>query len=354
MLASLFVRKQVRDKGDNMSKNANLRSARDTKNDEFYTQISDIEKELKHYKKHFKDAIVFCNCDDPDWSNFWKYFHLNFEYLGLKKLITTHYNASDPTYKMEYEGGNDSDTSVGVITPLKQNGDFRSPECLELMDEATIICTNPPFSLFIEYVKTLVEHNKKFLVIGNKNAIANSEFFPFLKNGDIWIGVNNVKEFGTPSGTMKKFGNIGWYTNLDIVKRHEELSLWRKYNPSEYPTYNNYNAINVNKVSDIPVNFYGIMGVPISFMDVHNPDQFEIIALGATGNSDALFEPTIRYTGLLRYNTDGTTTKAHIACNQCLTLGFDEKPDGIYCRADNTDKYLVVPYRRVLIRRRKK
>lgn len=334
-----------------MAANTNLRKARDAKNDEFYTQLTDVSKELMHYKKHFKGKVVFCNCDDPTWSAFWKYFHLNFSVLGLKKLISTHYDKTEPTYQMIYEGGNDNDIEAGVKIPLEGNGDFRNQECLDLMDAADIIVTNPPFSLFIEYVKTLVEHNKKFLVIGNKNAIANGEFFSFLKEGSIWIGVNNVKEFGTPSGEMKQFGNIGWYTNLDINKRHEKLPLWKSYSSDEYPTYNNYDAINVNKVSDIPVDYNGIMGVPISFMDVHNPDQFEIVALGATGDSDALFVPTIRYTGLLRYNTDGTTTKAHIACNQCLTLGFDEKPDGIYCKADNTDKYLVVPYKRVLIRR---
>lgn len=162
-----------------MTRNRNLHQAKNAKNDEFYTQISDIEREMKHYKNHFKGAIVFCNCDDPEGSNFWKYFHLNFEFLALKKLITTHYHDTDPTYKIEYIGGNDNDISVGKITPLQTNGDFRSPECIELLKESTIVVTNPPFSLFREYVAQLVEYDKKFIIIGNKNAITYKEFFHY-------------------------------------------------------------------------------------------------------------------------------------------------------------------------------
>ena len=259
------------------SSKANLDKARNAKNDEFYTKLADVSKELMHYKGYFKDKIVYCNCDDPRWSAFWEYFHLNFSALGLKKLISTHYDKTEPTYKMEYTGGDDNDIELGIKTPLEGNGDFRNQECLDVLDEADIVVTNPPFSLFREYVAVLMEHNKKFLIIGSKNAITYKDFFPFLKNGDVWIGRNNPSEFLQPDGSIKKFGNIGWFTNLDVAKRHEKLVLRKKYRPEEYLRYDNYDAINVNKVSDIPVDYDGVMGVPISFMDRYNPDQFEII-----------------------------------------------------------------------------
>ncbi len=259
------------------SANANLHKAKDAKNDEFYTQLTDVAKELMHYKAHFKDKIVLCNCDDPTWSAFWKYFHLNFAELGLKKLISTHYDKTELTYKMEYSGGDDNDIEVGVKTPLEGNGDFRNKECLDLLDECDIVVTNPPFSLFREYVAVLMEHEKKFLIIGNKNAITYKEFFPLLKDDEVWIGCTNVKEFLQPDGSIKKFGNIGWFTNLDVAKRHEKLILWKNYTPEEYPKYDNYDAINVNKVSEIPCDYDGVMGVPVTFMDKYNPDQFEIL-----------------------------------------------------------------------------
>jgi len=258
-------------------KNANLHRAKTQKNDEFYTQLTDVSKELMHYKKHFKDKIVLCNCDDPTWSAFWKYFHLNFAELCLKKLISTHYDKNEPTYKMEYMGGDDNDIEVGVKTPLEGNGDFRNQECLDLLDEADIVVTNPPFSLFREYVAVLMEHKKKFLIIGSMNAIKYKEVFPFLMSGDMWLGCTNVHEFVQPDGTIKKFGNINWYSNLDVAKRHEKLILWKNYTPEEYPKYDNYDAINVDKVSDIPVDFDGIMGVPLSFLDKHCIEQFDIM-----------------------------------------------------------------------------
>ena len=254
--------------------------AKDAKNDEFYTQLTDVAKELMHYKAHFKDKIVLCNCDDPTWSAFWKYFHLNFAELGLKKLISTHYDREEATYKMEYTGGDDNDIEVGVKTPLEGNGDFRNQECLDLLDESDIVVTNPPFSLFREYVAVLMKHEKKFLIIGNKNAITYKEFFPLLKDDEVWIGCTNVKEFLQPDGSIKKFGNIGWFTNLDVAKRHEKLILWKKYTPEEYPDFDNYDAINVDKVSEIPCDYDGVMGVPITFLDKYNPEQFEIIGLG--------------------------------------------------------------------------
>ena len=274
--------------------NTNLHKAKTAKNDEFYTQLTDVAKELMHYKKHFKDKIVFCNCDDPTWSAFWKYFHLNFAELGLKKLISTHYDREEATYKMEYTGGYDNDIEVGVKTPLEGNGDFRNQECLDLLDESDIVVTNPPFSLFREYVAVLMEHEKEFLIIGNKNAITNKEFFPLLKNNEVWLGCTNVKEFLQPDGSIKKFGNIGGYTNLNVAKRHKKLILWKNYTPEEYRTYDNYSAINVNKVSEIPCDYDGVMGVPISFLDSHCPEQFEII-WQASGNTRACCPHTILY-----------------------------------------------------------
>lgn len=262
-----------------MAANANLHKAKEAKNDEFYTRIEDVAEELRHYKHHFKDQIVFCNCDDPTWNAFWKYFHLNFAELELKKLISTHYDANASTYKMEYMGGDDNDVEVGIKTPLLGNGDFRNQECLDLLEESTLVVTNPPWSLFRNYVELLMEHHKKFLIIGNKNSITYKEFFPLLKDDQVWIGYNSPSEFNTPTGLTKKVSGLGrWFTNLDIAKRHEKLILWKNYTPEEYPKYDNYDAINVDKVSDIPLDYDGVMGVPITFLDKYNPDQFEIVS----------------------------------------------------------------------------
>ena len=263
-----------------MAANANLHKAKDAKNDEFYTQLTDVSKELMHYKQHFKDKVIFCNCDDPTWSAFWKYFHLNFEALGLKKLISTHYDKTEPTYKMEYTGGNDNDIEVGVKTPLEGNGDFRNQECLDLLDEADIVVTNPPFSLFREYVTVLMEHEKKFLIIGNKNAVEYSEVFTPMKANNLWMGYCSPSVFDTPEGLSKKVqGLCRWFTNLDISKRYEKLVLWKTYNQNDYPKYDYIDAIEVGKVAEIPMDYDGIMGVPLTFMDYYNPDQFEIIDL---------------------------------------------------------------------------
>lgn len=257
-----------------MAANANLHKAKNAKNDEFYTQLTDVSKELMHYKPHFKDKIVLCNCDDPTWSAFWKYFHLNFEALGLKKLISTHYDKTEPTYKMEYTGGNDNDIKVGVKTPLEGNGDFRNKECLDLLDECDIVVTNPMFSLFREYVAILIEHKKKFIIWGNNNAITYKEFFPLLKENKVWLGyiANKTCVFRLADEYTKwdkkiteqmndghKYGKcpaISVFTNLDIQKRHEKLILWKNYSPEEYPKYDNYLAWNVNKVSEIPCDDY--------------------------------------------------------------------------------------------------
>ena len=261
-----------------MSTNTNLHKAKTAKNDEFYTQLADVSKELMHYEKHFDGKTVLCNCDDPTRSAFWKYFHLNFEALGLKKLISTHYDKTKPTYKMEYTGGDDDDIAAGVKTPLEGNGDFRNKECLDLLDECDIVVTNPPFSLFREYVAVLMEHEKKFMIIGNVNAIAYQEIFQLLKENKVWLGHNSPTKFSTPDGTTKRV-QTRWFTNLGAPKWHEKLILRKKYAPEEYPKYDNYGAINVDKVADIPCDYDGVMGVPITFLDKYNPEQFEIVGM---------------------------------------------------------------------------
>lgn len=282
--------------------NASLHAAKDAKNDEFYTRLEDINEEMNHYEDKFHDKVVFCNCDDPTWSNFWKYFHMNFEYLGLKKLITTHYEAGEvQTYKIEYTGGNDLDFEDGVVTPLEQNGDFRSDECVALLDEADIVVTNPPFSLFREYVALLMEHKKDFIVIGPKNAITYKEIFPLIKNNKLWLGYGfkaGNAYFIVPDGTdtsqyakgvydeatnTVKFRNCTWFTNIDHSKRHETLETSYYYEkkdtlyPELYPKYDNYDAISVDKLAEIPCDYKGVMGVPITFLEKYNPDQFEIV-----------------------------------------------------------------------------
>lgn len=285
-----------------MAKNDNLHKAKDAKNDEFYTRIEDVAEELRHYKKHFAGKVVLCNCDDPTWSAFWRYFHLNFAELGLKKLISTHYDHTEPTYKMEYEGGDDNDVEVGVKTPLEGNGDFRSKECLDLLDECDIVVTNPPFSLARAYAQCLREHGKQFVIIGDLNWITYKEIFPMLKDNEIWLGYSSVKEFIQPDGTIKKFGNKLWYTNLDIQKRHEKLILWKHFTPEEYPAYLNVdNAINVDSVDNIPFDYYGIIGVPITFLSKYNPDQFEII-----GIDKDLRKPMSKIAHPGEYNNSGT------------------------------------------------
>ena len=273
--------------------NKNLTAAKKAKNDEFYTQFSDIERELVHYKQHFAGKTIFCNCDDPAWSNFWRYFHLNFAFFGLKKLIATHYDAEQSTYKMEYMGGDDTNLEAGVITPLQQNGDFRSPECVELLKEADIVVSNPPFSLFRIYVAQLMEHEKKFIIIGNKNAITYKEFFPYIKENKVWLGQNDSHgsmkfsnrvnpDTGEADFTIVAAVPAFWYTNLDIAKRHEPIDLVEKYSPEKYPRYDNYDAVNVDKTLDIPCDYYGVMGVPISLLDKYCPEQFEILQLCAS------------------------------------------------------------------------
>lgn len=286
-----------------------LNKAKAAKNDEFYTILSDIEKELRHYKKHFNDKVVLCNCDDPRASNFFHYFSFNFEKLGLKKLITTCYknqnmdlfsqHDTERAIYLEYEGdknkNNVPDPEEIGIKQLKGDGDFRSKECIELLKQVDIVVTNPPFSLFREYVSQLMKYDKKFLIIGTWNVITYKEIFPLIKEDKLWVGINSNRNFsgfivpkhypldGTEAridengNRIVSSNNTCWFTNLDNAKRHEELILYKKYNPEEYPTYDNYDAIEVSKTNDIPIDYEGVMGVPITFMNKYNPDQFEII-----------------------------------------------------------------------------
>lgn len=283
-------------------KNRNLHQAKSAKKDEFYTQLPDIERELKHYKQHFKGKVVYCNCDDPRVSNFFHYFSFNFERLGLKKLIATCYknrdmdlfsrNDSERAIYLEYEGdknkNNVPDPEEIGIKPLKGDGDFRSEECIELLKKADIVVTNPPFSLFREYVAQLIEYDKHFLIIGNVNAISYKEVFKQIKNNCLWLGYNTVRHFGQPDGTMFEAARSFWYTNLDISKRHEELIFYKKYSPKEYPTYDNYDAIEVSMTKDIPSDYDGAMGVPITFLDKYNPAQFEILGITDRDNNSGL------------------------------------------------------------------
>ena len=341
-----------------MAGNADLHAAGKAKKDEFYTQLVDIEKEVKYYKQHFQGKVVLCNCDDPYESNFFKYFALNFNALGLKKLIATCYNGSpvsgnellldfgdtidDPkkiAYKVEITEVTDvnGDGAINladvkylmqndknVISILKGNGDFRSQECIDLLKEADIVVTNPPFSLFREYLAQLVEYKKNFLIIGNVNTIVTKDTFPLVRDNIIWMGASihsGDREFRVPdSYPLNAAGyrvdengikyirvkGVRWFTNLDYPQRHEDLVLYKHYTPEEYPKYDNYEAINVDKSSDIPCDYDGVMGVPITFLDKYNPDQFEII-WQASGNTYAnapkeileelKFNPTIKYGG---------------------------------------------------------
>ena len=292
-----------------MAGNQFLHAANRAKQDEFYTQLSDIEKELKHYRKHFRGKTVYCNCDDPTISNFFRYFELNFAKLGLKRLITTCYK----NRQTDIFSRHDMEAAAGVeyvdngteptIFQLKGDGDFRSRECIDLLKQADIVVTNPPFSLFREYLAQLVKYGKKFVVIGSMNAITYKEVFPLIESARLWLGhgpagkdmlfdvpedyaqelVETKKEgsaYRLVDGVIKgRLGNAVWFTNLDHKKRHEDLILYKKYSPDEYPKYDNYDAINVNKTDHIPVDYAGEMGVPITFLDKHNPEQFEIIGM---------------------------------------------------------------------------
>ena len=286
--------------------NKNLNAAKTAKKDEFYTQLEDINNELRHYREHFRGKTVLCNCDDPRVSNFFTYFAYNFEFLGLKRLITTCYKNQDMDlfsqnkceqaiyliYDGDKNGNNIPDPEEIGIHPLKGDGDFRSKECIELLKQADIVVTNPPFSLFREYVAQLIEYDKKFLIIGHQNAIHYKEIFPLIMGNKVWLGygfkggaghfISNYEDNATAGDHregMIRVPGVHWFTNLEIKKRHENLILYKHYTSEEYPHYENYNAIEVSKTADIPYDYDGAMGVPTTFLDKYNPEQFEIIGL---------------------------------------------------------------------------
>lgn len=296
------------------SKQRSLGGAKAAKDDEFYTQLSDIEKELRHYKKHFSGKVVYLNCDDPRESQFFHYFSYNFEKLGLKKLIAACYKSQDVdlfsqenserAVYLEYEGDKDGDRIPGrdeiEVKFFDGDGDFRSNESIALLEQSDIVVTNPPFSLFREYVAQLVQYDKKFLIIGNMNAITTRDIWPHVQEGQLWLGVTRAgtgqmwfrvsedfpvktgQRIGEDGHRYQTIGNSAWFTNLDHAKRHEELTLYKTYDPELHPTYDNFDAIEVSKAVDIPVDYNGVMGVPVSFLGKHNPDQFEIVGITKT------------------------------------------------------------------------
>ena len=369
-------------------------NAKKAKNDEFYTQLPDIENELKHYKEHFKNKVVFCNCDDPFESNFFKYFAMNFNALGLKKLIATSY-ASSPIVGSELNNYIDSDTELLIqnkkaykvimselkdtngdgredlfdvqelikhrIRYLKGDGDFRSDESIELLKQADIVVTNPPFSLFREYVSLLMAHKKKFVIIGSQNAIAYKEIFPLIKNNQLWLGWKagdmafKVPHYYPPRDTRywedkkgqkwRSLGNICWFTNLDIAKRHEKLELYKKYNSEDYPKYFNYDGIDVDKVDSIPEDYDGVMGVPITFLDKFNPDQFEIIGMGSDVPK-TLEHVAYKKENKIVYEKDGEIYWQ-------TEYSVQERKLGNSLRIEKKGLPDKAPFNRILIRRRK-
>ena len=272
-----------------MSKNNNLHSAKKAKNDEFYTRIDDVEKELKYYKDFFKGKKVLCNCNDGkingEWSAFAQYFSMNFEHLGLEKLTCVSYNEDGHGMKYVYCGDKNgnyiADDFEWEVSELNGHGDFSDEEGCQLMQECDVVVTNPPFSLFRDFVTQVIEYGKKFLLVGNKNAITYKEIFPLIKDNKLWLGVTSPEDFVQPKGDKKKNmkGLTRWFTNIEHSMRNLPLDLYKKYNPKDYPKYDNYDAINVNKTSDIPMDYDGVMGVPITFLDKYCPTQFEILGI---------------------------------------------------------------------------
>jgi hypothetical protein len=360
------------------AKNSGLGDAKKAKKDEFYTQLADIERELKHYKAQFKGKVVYCNCDDPAVSQFFHYFSYNFEHLGLKKLITTCFksqatdlfsqNDSEQAIYLEYEGDKDGDKVPGPeeigVNPLKGDGDFRSPEAIEMLKEADIVVTNPPFSLFREYVAQLVEYDKKFLIIGNVNAVKYKGIFPLFKENKIWLGPSissGDREFQVPESypldaagsRVDEHGNkflrikgVRWFTNMDTPKRHEELILYETYSPEKYPAYDNFEAIDISKTAEIPADYDGVMGVPITFLDKYNPDQFEIVGITQSwgGCASKIYPQQVQVSA-----NGGETTVGKL--NDGPALQVDKPPTNkTFYKVGN--KSYVQLYSRILIRRK--
>jgi len=356
--------------------NRSLHAARASKQDEFYTQLSDIEKELRHYAKHFKGKTVLCNCDDPRVSNFFKYFLNKFEELGLRRLITTLYKNDQPDlfsqnksakgiyfeYSGEQKGKRLPDPARIKPRQLKGDGDFRSEECIDLLRQADIVVTNPPFSLFRQYVSQLAESGKQFLIVGNQNAITYKEIFPLIMRGRMWLGYNcgdmafQVPDHYEARGTRywvdaggqkwRSMGNACWITNLDIAKRHEDIILYKKYNHEAYQSYDNYDAIEVGRAVDIPADYDGVMGVPLTFLDRHNPDQFEIVGVTQSW-SDGRVK---KYPPQIQVGADGVRSRV-TKLNDGASLKLESPPrNTTYYVVDGS--YYVKVYARLLVRRK--
>ena len=406
-----------------MAKNSTLTRAKNAKRDEFYTELHDVEQELKYYKSHFRNKIVYCNCDDPTLSSFWRYFYRSFGYLGLKRLISTHYNMDgSSSYALIYEGGHDSDNDtfdVGVKrVSLKGDGDFRSPECIEYLKQSDIVVTNPMFSLFREYVVTLMKYHKQFLIWGNQNAITYKEFFPLLMNRQVWIGnlANKTCVFRIPDDYKKwdkketekrhdghhyaKVPAITTFTNMSLNKTTDQVTIWKHFDQSEYPAYDNYAAFEVSKVADIPLdkeitakidadnlagwqNTYGddltvlgqdgdklevkierpVWGTPITVLDKYNPKSqltknnlakdFDILGLtgGLTWNEINSVEDFKRYEDCQQISKSGKVTNGSKMNTRAGVIV--DNPKGTYYTADGLNGKLELKYARVLIRRKK-
>mgnify|MGYP002626280240 CR=1 FL=1 len=359
--------------------NKTLNAAKAAKNDEFYTQLSDIENELRHYKEHFRGKTVLCNCDDPRVSNFFKYFTLNFEHLGLKRLITTCYKNQNVDlfsqhdceqavyliYDGDKNGNHVPDAEEIGVHPLKGDGDFRSRECIELLKEADIVVTNPPFSLFREYVAQLMKYEKKFLIIGNINALHYKEIFPLIKENKIWLGVTNFNTgmyFFVPESfeyaptykfdrekngkKVNRVPGVCWFTNLDHNKRHEEMILYRRYTPEDYPKYYNYDGIDISNVAEIPMDYYEDMGVPDTFIDKYNPDQFELIGFG-TEVPKTKEHISYKEKDLITYEVNGRIVWS-------TKYSVSERKAGNSLRLDDNGMPGKLPYSRIIIRLKKK
>ena len=379
--------------------NTLLGVAKVSKKDEFYTQLTDIEKELVHYRDHFRDKVVFCNCDDPYESNFFKYFALNFNALGLKKLIATCYDGSpfaqqelqlfpidesEPkrtAYKVEIsevpdmDGSGSTDlTDVQILlkssdhnvkAKLKGNGDFRSPECIELLKQADIVATNPPFSLFREFIALLTKYNKDFIVIGNTNSLTYKEIFPLIKDNKLRTGYTNFnvgmfffvpdsyEQFHHYQGGRKvaRVSSACWFTTLPVSKHNEELICIKHYSAEEYPTYDNYEAIEVGNVNDIPCDYSGVMGVPITYLNKHNPEQFEILGSSNFEETPCLIEKNYRLLGYRFLKSDGITESGSGALRDKLTPKVKRKGEGDYS-VSPAGEYLSATYGRVFIRKK--
>lgn len=357
--------------------NERFDNAKKNKNDEFYTRLEDIEKELEHYKEFFKGKTIFCNCDDPRVSNFFKYFALNFNNFGIKKIISTCYknqdvdlftqNECEKAVYIEYTGNPNDPTSTDFSTievkELKGDGDFRSQECIELLKQSDIVVTNPPFSLFREYVAQLIKYDKKFIIVGHQNAISYKEIFSLIKDNKLWLGygfkggaahfINTHYEDYASAGNHKegmiRVSGVVWFTNLDIKKRHEEIVMYKTYSPEEFPKYENYDGINVDKSTDIPMDYSGVIGVPITFLDKYSPDQFEIIGLGIVGSCEFTNERKMEIldkngipTGKYTVNAKGTLYRKHLAS--------DKKPAAF--KDCKTGELYQSIYARILIKRK--